>query len=279
MKVLGECGVSDTSGLPIDLLSGTIRALLESSVTPCVIGSLSLLEHLPPHLWRFLKTDDVDYLLALDSEAQAVLVGHAMGKLGLRRHPHRLGKWVSTTATVDLIGRTMPEGFAEPTCLPEPFANVMYLERITCRVIPQFIDHPRSARVVAAGPLVTALGKSLKVARYLRLADWSTDSNRRARAARSARDTVLLIVHNSELFDANCSEALSLSATNSGREVFDTLKRGMLAFVDLFGQESSRGWILARGTGCDLGATAKDVSQIVEECASGLKRVGGRSGR
>lgn len=270
---------NSTGGLPINLLNSTLCALLSSSATPCVIGSLSLLEHLPSDLWRFLKTEDVDYALALDSHEQLLRVEEAMNRLGLRRNPGESGKWVSSTATVDLIGRTLPTGLAAPTCLPEPFANVIHLDMIRCEVIPRIISHPHSARVVAAGPLVTALGKSLKITRYLRLSDWSVDPHRRARAARAARDTVLVMVHNGERFKTDRSEDLAHSAIIAGREVMTTLERGMRAFVDLFGLERSVGWSLVRQTGWELDSTAKELLPVVRECALGVRHVQITEGR
>lgn len=260
-------GPSGVTGLPLGLFRETLLALLDVRIEPCVIGTLSLLEHLPSDAWWDLQTEDVDLLLALEHAEQVSQVEEAMSGLGLSRPRGRSGKWLpdeNSRAAVDLIGRTLPTGLAEPACFPEAFANVVYLDRRDCRVLPNLINLPSNATVKVAGPLVTVLGKSLKVSRYLTLPDWTENQYRRERAARASRDILLVFGYNSSCFDAEVVAEIALAASGAGQEVRRSLERGVRAFSDLFGFPDGAGWDLARHSGrFDV-----DFSSLVQQAAT-----------
>ena len=222
---------------PLRLLARTLHALDIAGIPAVIIGSLSLLEHLPEGLRSLINTDDADVMVWIASEeAMAALLSVLKDSLGCKRAPGHPGKWIAREGFLDVVGRTLPYGQCGDACFPEPFANVAFLDVVEPVVIRRAgLLTPLPATTRVAGALATCLGKTLKVARYLNLEDWPVNVDRQARAARSLRDIMLLIEANPENFSTEAVRALIYRCRTLDKSVAGTMMRALGAFVNLFG--------------------------------------------
>ena len=168
-------------------------------------------------------------------QAMVALLSSLEDSLGAKRAPGHPGKWIAHEGFVDVVGRTLPYGHCGDVCFPEPFANVAFLdvvEPVAIRRAGLLTPLPATTRV--AGALVTCLGKTLKVTRYLDLEDWSINVDRQTRAARSLRDIMLVIEANAKHFSTEAVHALMHRSRALDESVAGTMMRALGAFVNLF---------------------------------------------
>lgn len=271
----------------LDFPLSLFREVTETLASHCditVIGSFALLEHVDVTSWDQLHTSDIDLLLYLAQSDEVDAVSRSMRELGFMRPNGRNGKWIraADAAVVDLVSRTCPTGYGPPACLDEPFANVAYLDRQRANRLGAVCDLLPTTAVSVSGPLVTVLGKALKVSRYLDLPDWATNEFRRDRGLQACMDIVRVLQHCRGAITVADSSRLVAQSRYSGKPVSAALHRSGRALSRLFLRVDGIGFQLCAASAPESSidkafvvSAVKRICSVIEDDASSNGFLGG----